>query len=154
MSLGNTWRAMCASLVMLLFSLHVGAAAAGKGEVIVHVQILKDGHIIEDVTVNATQGMASGMCYGTALTPTEAAAQRRITCNGLLLAFTPRELHEDAIHASFAVEYFKPVNREGGATARFEGFSFAASPAMTPGTPIVAGQLPYVLRLSARYPRS
>lgn len=151
MNSGYAWGAMCAGLAVLLLPLHVGAAPAGKRQVTVHVQILKDGHIIEDVVVNATQGTPTGTCHGSTLVPIESATQRRITCNGLLFSFAPRELREEAIHASFAVEYYKPVSREGATTSSFEGLTFAASPAMTPGTPIVAAQLPYVLRLSARY---
>jgi len=149
--MSTTRFAICTRLVALLLPFHAGAAPAGQREVIVHVQILKDDHIIEDVTLQANQGTAAGACFGAALAPAETAAPRRITCNGLRFTFTPRELREDVIHASFAVEYYRPLKQEGAAAPRFEGFSFAASPAMTPGTPIVAGPPPYTLRLSARY---
>lgn len=147
----TTWFAAFTSLVALLLPYHACAAPAGQREVIVHVQILKDDHIIEDVSLQANQGTAAGACFGAALAPAETASPRRITCNGLLLRFTPRELREDVIHASFAVEYYRPLKQEGAAAPRFEGFSLAASPAITPGTPIVAGPPPYTLRLSARY---
>lgn len=149
--MSTTWFAACASLVVLLLPFHAGAAPAGQREVIVHVQILKDDHIIEDVTLQANEGTVAGACFGAALAPSETASPRRITCNGLLFKFTPRELREDVIHASFAVEYYRPLPQESAAAPRSEGFSFAASPAMTPGTPMVAGPPPFTLRLSARY---
>lgn len=146
------WRTLSAGLCLFLLHHHAGAAPAVRDEVVVHVQILEADTISKDVTIRAKQGVSTSTCFGTELTDMEPApGQRRVTCDGLLFTFTAHELHDDVIHASFAVEYYKPVSRDNAAATRFEGFSFSARPAMKPGTPLVTGPSPYTLRLRANY---
>ncbi|HEY0848039.1 MAG TPA: hypothetical protein VGE12_21920 [Noviherbaspirillum sp.] len=143
-------RYLSAGIALLLLQLHAGAAPAGNGKFTLHVQVLKDNVVVEDVTVDAAQGETAGACFGTRLDPaTLPQGQRRVECDGLRVAFTPREAEPQALQASFAVEYFKPVAATG-APARYDGFSTGATMRMTLGTPVVTAHVPYTLRVDAR----
>lgn len=147
-----TARHLYASLLLFALHHHTGATPVADGEVVLHVQILKEGTLVEDATLAAQQGATASRCFGTELDSSlPIQGSRRIGCDGLRLVFSPGELRPEAVHASLSVEYYKRSAQANAASSRFEGFSISASLAMNNGTPIVAGDGPYSLRLYARY---
>lgn len=149
MSMVAIIRYLFTSLLILLSHNPAGATSPSSGEVFVHVQVLKNGTITQDVTLTTRHGETANACFGKKPDNTGAAlAQQRINCDGLQVAFSPRELRPELIRAAVAIEYRVPAN---STPATFDGFSLGGIFLMTPGTPIVTSEGPYMLRMYARY---
>lgn len=149
MSMVSPNRYRIAAVLFLLAHYPAAATSPDSGDVFVHVQVLKNGTIAQDVILTIRRGETANACFGKKPDVTGATlAQQRINCEGLQVAFSPRELRPDLIRASFAIEYRVPDN---SSPATFNGFSVGGNFPMTPGTPIVTSDGPYILRVSARY---
>ena len=142
-------RYLFASLLFLLSHHPAGATPAASDEVSVHVQVLKNGTVTKDVTLTAKQGDTATACFGKKHDNAVAtAAQPPIDCEGLQVAFSPKDLGPELIRASFAIEYRVQSNTT---PETVEGFSLGGNFPMTPGTPIITSDGPYMLRVYARY---
>lgn len=145
-------RYLCASALLFAAYHHACAKSLAEKEVVLHVQVLKEGAIVEDAIVTARQGAIAIQCFGTRLdTSVHVPGQPHVNCDGVRVVFSPRELQPAVIQAAFTVEYDRRIIEGNTTSSRFQGYSISANHSMKTGTPIVAGNGSYTLKLYARY---